>query len=168
MAKLLVVDDEQSICWGLTRLGESNGHKVTTVSSAEQALETVESFKPDVVILDVRLPGMDGLTAIGKLRQHIGQTPIIVITAYGDLKTAVEAVRNGAFEYIIKPFDLQTDRSADSSGIPPHCKKSSNSSHWQLPRTPESSFAARVEPARNSRLEQFTNTAIVTRVPSWQ
>ena len=107
MAKLLVVDDEQSICWGLTRLGESNGHKVTTVSSAEQALETVESFKPDVVILDVRLPGMDGLTAIGKLRQHIGQTPIIVITAYGDLKTAVEAVRNGAFEYIIKPFDLQ-------------------------------------------------------------
>jgi two-component system nitrogen regulation response regulator GlnG len=101
------VDDEQSICWGLSRLGESIGHEVVTASSAEQALETAEDLRPDVIVLDVRLPGMDGLTAIKKLRQRVGQVPIIVITAYGDLKTAVEAVRNGAFEYLIKPFDLE-------------------------------------------------------------
>jgi len=104
--KLLVVDDEQSICWGLTRLGESMGHDVAAASSAEQALQVVEDFKPDVIVLDVRLPGMDGLTAIEHLRERVGHVPIIVITAYGDLETAVEAVRNGAFEYIIKPFDL--------------------------------------------------------------
>jgi len=104
--KLLVVDDEQSICWGLTRLGEGMGHEVVAASSAEQALEIVEDFKPNAIILDVRLPGMDGLTAIEHLRERVGHVPIIVITAYGDLETAVEAVRNGAFEYIIKPFDL--------------------------------------------------------------
>lgn len=106
MSKLLVVDDEQSICWGLSRLGESIGHEVVTASSAEQALEAVENVQPDVIVLDVRLPGMNGLAAIEQFRRRIGRVPIILITAYGDLETAVEAVRNGAFEYIVKPFDL--------------------------------------------------------------
>jgi len=107
MSKLLVVDDEQTICWGLTRLGESIGHEVMTASSAEQALQVVDQIKPDVIVLDVRLPGMDGLTALEKFRQRLGDVPIVVITAYGDLRTAVQAVRNGAFEYIVKPFDLE-------------------------------------------------------------
>src|SRR5947207_9664364 len=107
VAKLLVVDDEQSICWGLRRLGESLGHTVVTASSAEQALELAASERPDVVVLDVRLPGMDGLTALGRLRERLGQAPVIVITAYGDLQTAVEAVRRGAFEYLCKPFSLE-------------------------------------------------------------
>ncbi len=108
MSKVLVVDDEQSICWGLSRLGKSIGHEVVTASSAEQALAMVAETKPEVIVLDVRLPGMDGLTAIGEFRERIGQVPIIVMTAYGDLKTAIDVVRKGAFEYIIKPFDLQT------------------------------------------------------------
>ncbi len=106
MSKLLVVDDEQSICWGLTRLGESLGHEVVSASSAEQAFHEVERQRPDVVILDVRLPGMDGLTAIERFQRQLGSVPIIVITAYGDLRTAVEAVRRGAFDYIAKPFDV--------------------------------------------------------------
>ena len=106
MSKLVVVDDEESICWGLSRLGESIGHEVVTAASAEQALDVVKNVQPDVIVLDVRLPGMDGLTAIDQFRERVGQVPIIVITAYGDLTTAVEAVRNGAFEYIVKPFDL--------------------------------------------------------------
>lgn len=107
MSKLLVVDDEQSICWGLSRLGESLGHEVVAVSSAEQALREVERQQPDAIILDVRLPGMDGLTAIERIQQQLGHVPIIVITAYGDLRTAVEAVRRGAFDYIAKPFDVE-------------------------------------------------------------
>ena len=106
MSKLLVVDDEQSICWGLTRLGESLGHDVVSASSAEQAFDQVERQRPDVVILDVRLPGMDGLAAIERFHEQLGSVPIIVITAYGDLRTAVEAVRRGAFDYIAKPFDV--------------------------------------------------------------
>jgi two-component system, NtrC family, nitrogen regulation response regulator GlnG len=106
VSKLLVVDDEQSICWGLTRLGESLGYEVASASSAEQAFHEAERLRPDAVILDVRLPGMDGLTAIEHFQEKIGSVPIIVITAYGDLRTAVEAVRRGAFDYIAKPFDV--------------------------------------------------------------
>ena len=112
MSNLLVVDDEQSICWGLSKMGESLGCKVTTASSAEIALELAGEIQPDVIVLDVRLPGMDGLTAIDQLRMRVGDVPIIVITAYGDLQTAVSVVRNGAFDYITKPFTLEQVRHA--------------------------------------------------------
>jgi DNA-binding NtrC family response regulator len=108
MPKWLVVDDEPSICWALTQLGESLGHEVTGLPSAETALEWVQHQQPDVIVLDVRLPGMDGLTAIGRFRQCCADTPIIIITAYGDLDTAVAAVRQGAFDYVVKPFDLDS------------------------------------------------------------
>lgn len=108
MSRVLVVDDEQSICWGLSRLGSSIGHDVYTASSAEQALEVARDVSPDLIVLDVRLPGIDGLSAISRFRDSLGDVPIIVMTAYGDLNTAIRAVRNGAFEYILKPFDLNT------------------------------------------------------------
>lgn len=108
MPKWLVVDDEPSICWALTRLGESLGHEVTSMPSAEAALQWVQQQSPDLIVLDVRLPGMDGLTAIGRFRQFCADVPIIIITAFGDLDTAVEAVRQGAFEYVVKPFDLDS------------------------------------------------------------
>lgn len=112
MSSLLVVDDEQSICWGLSKMGETLGYKVTTVSSAESALKVAAEVRPDVIVLDVRLPGMDGLSAIEQLRIRTGDVPIIVITAYGDLQSAVNAVRNGAFDYITKPFNLEQVRRA--------------------------------------------------------
>lgn len=117
MPKLLVVDDEQTICWGLQRLGEGLGHEVVTASSAEEALELVADQRPDVIVLDVRLPGMDGLEAIGEFRDRLGDVPIIIMTAYGDLNTAVTAVRNGAFEYLIKPFDLDQVKSAVARAV---------------------------------------------------
>ncbi len=107
MPKLLVVDDEQTICWGLKRMGERIGLQVATASSAEDALTEVENNRPDVIVLDIRLPGMDGLTAIDHFRERLGSVPIIVITAFGDLNTAVQAVRSGAFDYIVKPFELE-------------------------------------------------------------
>jgi DNA-binding NtrC family response regulator len=71
-----------------------------------------EECRPDFVILDVRLPGMDGLTALEHLQRSCGSVPIIVITAFGDLQMAFEAVRRGAFDYIAKPFDIGTVKSA--------------------------------------------------------
>ncbi|MCA9102126.1 MAG: sigma-54-dependent Fis family transcriptional regulator, partial [Planctomycetales bacterium] len=111
-ARLLVVDDEQSICWALVKLGESLGYVVETAASAEAGLRRAELAPPDLLILDVRLPGIDGLTALDEFRHHIGAAPVIVITAFGALDTAVKAVRGGAFEYIIKPFDLAEVRAA--------------------------------------------------------
>ncbi len=107
MSHLLIVDDEQSICWGLAKLAESMGHTTASAASAEQGLAAAKSRRPDAVVLDVRLPGMDGLTAMQHFRDLLGTVPIIVITAFGDLTTAVRAVRQGAFDYLLKPFDLR-------------------------------------------------------------
>ena len=106
MSHILVVDDEPSICWGFRELLGDDGHKVSTAASAEDALELLEHCRPDAMILDVRLPGMDGLSAIAKLRERAGEIPIIIITAFSNLPTAVRAVELGAFDYLPKPFDL--------------------------------------------------------------
>lgn len=107
MAHLLIVDDEPSICWGLTRLAEQMGHTATTAASAEQGLALARTHRPDAVVMDIRLPGMDGLTALKAIQAEFGPVPVIVITAFGDLTTAVEAVRSGAFDYLTKPFELK-------------------------------------------------------------
>lgn len=107
MARLLIVDDEQSICWGLTRLAQKMGHEAATASSAEEALQMLDAARPDTIVLDVRLPGMDGLAAMARFRERLGDVPIVVVTAFGELTTAVAAVRNGAFDYLNKPFNLE-------------------------------------------------------------
>ena len=106
MSHFLVVDDEPAICWSLREFLTDDGHEVSIAASAEEALRITNAVRPDVVVLDVRLPGMDGLTAIQHLRPHIGTAPIVVITAFGTLDTAVRAVQEGAFDYLTKPFDL--------------------------------------------------------------
>jgi len=112
MAQLLIVDDEQSICWGLSKLAQEMGHTAVTAASAEQGLEAVTQSRPDAIVLDVRLPGMDGLEAMQHFRETLGPVPIIVITAYGELPTAVKAVRNGAVDYLTKPFELEVAQRA--------------------------------------------------------
>jgi two-component system nitrogen regulation response regulator GlnG len=112
MAHLLVVDDEPSICWGLSKLARDMGHSVAAAATAEQGLELARASRPDAIVLDVRLPGMDGLAAMERFRGVLGTVPIIIVTAYGDLSTAVKAVRNGAFEYLVKPFELKAAQRA--------------------------------------------------------
>jgi DNA-binding NtrC family response regulator len=107
MSHVLIVDDEESICWGLERLLTETGHDVSVASSAEEALDKAQRRSPDLVVLDVRLPGMDGLTAMEHFKLRAGQVPIVVITAFGNLDVAVTAMRNGAFDYLTKPFDLE-------------------------------------------------------------
>jgi len=106
MAHLLIVDDEDSICWGFSRLAQKMGHTAAMAASAEEALAMAGQQPPHAIVLDVRLPGMDGLTAMSRFRELLGSVPIIIMTAHGELPIAVEAVRNGAFDYLVKPFDL--------------------------------------------------------------
>ena len=117
MSRVLIIDDEEAICWGLRRVLEKEGLTVDTASSAEQGFKLAKAARPDVIVLDVRLPGMDGLSASELFRQRLegqranGQrlddVPIIIMTAFGDLPTAVSAFQKGVFEYLTKPFDLQ-------------------------------------------------------------
>jgi two-component system nitrogen regulation response regulator GlnG len=106
MSHVLIVDDEPSICWGFRELLADEGYDVSVASSAEEALDLAEHAVPDAVVLDVRLPGRDGLLTIQDLRRRIGSAPIIVITAFGNLDTAVRALEEGAYDYLTKPFDL--------------------------------------------------------------
>jgi two-component system nitrogen regulation response regulator GlnG len=106
MSHVLVVDDEEAVCWALQRALKGEGHSVSVAASAEEALEQAGRKRPDAVVLDVRLPGLDGLSALGRLRQISGDAPVIVVTAFGNLSTAVKAVEGGAFDYLAKPFDL--------------------------------------------------------------
>ena len=117
MPHLLIVDDEQSICWGLAKLAEQLGHSATTAVSAEQGLAAAGNTRPDVIMLDVRLPGMDGLWRCNISRRSRPGAPIVIMTAYGELSTAVTAVRNGAFDYLAKPFDLAVAQRAIESAL---------------------------------------------------
>lgn len=112
MANLLVIDDEPTICWAIQKLGQTMGHTVSTASSVEQGWELLRAMNesPDLMLLDIRLPGQDGLEAMPDFQAAYPNTPIVMMTAYGDLSTAVEAVRKGAFEYLVKPFELAAVR----------------------------------------------------------
>ncbi len=106
MAHILIVDDEASICWAFRESLSDLGHEVDVAASAEEGLRIAEAAAIDVVVIDVRLPGIDGLTAMRGFRERLGPVPIIVITAFGNLPTAVRALEGGAFDYLVKPFDL--------------------------------------------------------------
>ncbi|CAN5434917.1 sigma-54 dependent transcriptional regulator [soil metagenome] len=106
MSNILIVDDEESIAWALRKAFEREGHTVSVASTAEDGLRKAKSQQPAVAFLDVRLPGMDGLTALDELHDLSPHTKTIIITAHGNLATAVKAVEGGAFDYLAKPFDL--------------------------------------------------------------
>jgi two-component system nitrogen regulation response regulator GlnG len=103
---LLIVDDEENIGWALRRVATDEGHAAALASSAEEAIELAEREPFDLIMLDVRLPGMDGLSAMRQVKRLQPLSPIVVMTAFGNLSTAVEAIRNGAFDYLTKPFDV--------------------------------------------------------------
>ncbi len=108
MAKLLVVDDERSIREVLVQLFEYEGHEVQAVGDGPEALEAASSLRPDVVFLDVKMPGMDGLEVLERLREDDPSALVIMISGHGSIDTAVEATRKGAYDFLEKPLD--TDR----------------------------------------------------------
>ena len=97
MSRILVVDDEPAIGWSLRELLADEGHAVDVTANVADALAAATRSRPDAILLDVRLPGRDGIDAIPDLRET-GPAPIVVMPAFGDLDTAVRAVRAGAFD----------------------------------------------------------------------
>ncbi|HET6423672.1 MAG TPA: sigma-54 dependent transcriptional regulator, partial [Planctomycetaceae bacterium] len=103
---VLVIDDEAAICWGFQQFLGDAGLAVSIAGTAEDGLRAAEQTVFDAIVLDVRLPGMDGLTALQEFRRKWPRIPVTVMTAFGDLDTAVKAIQRGAFEYLTKPFSL--------------------------------------------------------------
>lgn len=108
MSKILIVDDEDNVLLAFERILSAAGHTVLVSSSGEQALEAAQSERPDAVVLDVRMPGMNGLDVLTALKRDHRRLPVIVMTGQGTMETAIEATKRGAFDYQLKPFDPAT------------------------------------------------------------
>ncbi|RME33438.1 MAG: sigma-54-dependent Fis family transcriptional regulator [Deltaproteobacteria bacterium] len=104
--RILVVDDEQLIRWSLEQNLSKQGYDVVTAASGEDALRIVQQDAPDLVLLDIQLPGMNGLEVLEKIKDQDDDIIVIMVTALGVLETAVKAMRLGAYDYINKPFNL--------------------------------------------------------------
>ncbi len=101
-----VLDDDKSIRWVLERALGREGVKVVSFDHPEKLLTRLASSVPDVLISDVRMPGLDGISLLERLKQQLPTLPVIVMTAYSDLERAVSAFQAGAFDYVSKPFDV--------------------------------------------------------------
>jgi nitrogen regulation protein NR(I) len=103
MPKLLIVDDEPNLLYSLSKVLRTESLDVVTADTARDGVEKVRELKPDVVILDVRLPDMSGLDAFTEMARIDPRLPVIMITAYSTMETAIEATKRGAYEYLLKP-----------------------------------------------------------------
>ena len=104
---ILLVDDQDSIRYFLSKTLVEEGYEVRTAATAAQALETINSELPDLVLLDLKLPDRTGLQVLADLKDILGEICVIMMTAFGDIKTAVEAMKLGAYDYVNKPINLE-------------------------------------------------------------
>ena len=105
MSRILVVDDERNVLLGFEEVLRPEGHEVITSTHAQEALEHIEAEEFDLVILDIRMPGMSGLDALKRIKQGHPKLPVIIMTGEGTMETAIEATKCGAFDYHLKPFE---------------------------------------------------------------
>ena len=101
-----IIDDDSSIRWVLEKALKSAGFQVSSFETADAAMEYLKNSQPDVLITDIRMPGMDGFEFLGILNEKHPEIPTIIMTAHSDLDSAVSAYQGGAFEYLPKPFDI--------------------------------------------------------------
>ena len=106
--RICVIDDDRSIRFVLEKALENAGLDVDSYASADTALASISKQEPAVIVTDIRMPGMDGLELLDRINQQFPELPVIIMTAHSDLDSAVSAYKGGAFEYLPKPFDVDT------------------------------------------------------------
>jgi nitrogen regulation protein NR(I) len=120
VSTILIIDDDDQLRISFDRLLKEEGYGVRTAASGEAGIRMIADAIPDLVLLDVRLPGMNGLEAFKQIHRIEPKLPVIIMTAFGTTETAIEATKMGAFDYVIKPFDvpqmLSTIRQALEAG----------------------------------------------------
>src|SRR5919198_5777689 len=105
--RILIVDDDPRVRSVLIEALESEAFDVDSAGDAGTALQQVKAEMPEVVILDLRLPGLDGMEALRKLKEIAPQLPVVILTGFGDVSSAVEAMRLGAYDFLTKPVDTE-------------------------------------------------------------
>ena len=103
---LCILDDDKSIRWVLEKAFQKENFKVSSFENAESILKNFEKIKPDIILSDVRMPGISGIDLVERLKREYPHIPIIIMTAFSDLETTVSSLQKGAYEYLTKPFDI--------------------------------------------------------------
>jgi DNA-binding NtrC family response regulator len=106
MSTILIVDDDDQLRLSFHKLLAEEGYTVESAAAGDAAVKKVENKAPDLVILDMRLPGMNGLEAFRSIHRMEPKLPVIIMTAYGTTENAIEATKLGAFDYVLKPFEI--------------------------------------------------------------
>ena len=106
MSKLLLIDDEEDVQYSFRRIFDSPEIELATASSGEEGLKLIPKFKPDLVVMDIRMGGMTGLETLRHIRKIDSKLLVILMTAYGTTQTTIEAMKLGAYDYLLKPFDI--------------------------------------------------------------
>ena len=107
MSKLLVVDDEPGVLYSFRRVFGSEEVEVSTASTVREGLQQFASLRPDVVVIDLQLPDGSGMDVFEEVHRTAPKLPVIFITAHGNTRTAIEAMKRGAFDYLVKPLDFE-------------------------------------------------------------
>ena len=116
MGAILIVDDERNIRETLAMYIRILGHTVETAADGETAMEAIDRREFDLVVSDIRMEGLGGLGLLRQIREQQGDTAVVLMTAYATVSQAVEAIRLGAYGFLMKPFSPDDVRSADQSG----------------------------------------------------
>src|ERR1039457_1615805 len=103
--KILVIDDEEILRDRLKRLLELDDYEVITAENGLKGLEEFAKFQPDIVLLDIKMPGIDGIEVLERIKKIPNTAEVFIMTGHGGLETAIQAMRNGAFDYMTKPID---------------------------------------------------------------
>ncbi len=106
MDKLLLIDDEDDVRYSFKRIFSTPDLELETAGSGEEGIEVIKTFKPDLVLMDVRMGGISGLETLRRIREGDAKLPVIMMTAFGTTQTAIEAMKLGAYDYLLKPFDV--------------------------------------------------------------
>ena len=104
--RVLLVDDEKDFVEMLSLRLQETGEKVSAAYSGQECLDTLEKTSIDVVVLDIKMPGMDGMETLGEIRKRFPLVEVIMLTGHGSTETAVEGMKSGAFDYLMKPADF--------------------------------------------------------------
>jgi two-component system response regulator AtoC len=106
-SKILIVDDEKAIRWSLGEALRNQGYEVEEAENGKKCFKLFQKDPADLVILDLKLPDTDGISILKKLKSEEHDVPVIMMTAYGEVETAVEAIKSGAYDFLLKPFQLE-------------------------------------------------------------
>ena len=131
--RILVVDNDKTICWVLEKAFSDEGYVVDVAPDGKKALDKISENTYSLVVMDIMMPVMDGLSALKRIKEYAHPPETIIITAHSNMENTVEAMKHGAFDYIVKPFDIDDIISLAKQAIKKYTDRQRSGKHTELP-----------------------------------